>query len=95
MRRPRGPWRTIVTLVGVGSVAGAVLTELRKPPERRTWRGDLLGVVPYDLRPPTPARLRQTYWNPDEPRMVVPRCFGVGGDLNLYQLWRRLSGLRP
>jgi hypothetical protein len=32
---------------------------------------------------------------PDEPRLVVPRCFGVGGDLNRYQLWRRLSGRRP
>jgi hypothetical protein len=88
-------WRTIVTLVGVGSVAVAVLTELRKPPEQRTWRGYLLGAVPYDLRPPTLERLRQTYWNPAEPRLVVPRFFGVGWDLNLYQLWRLLSGLRP
>jgi hypothetical protein len=94
MRRPRVPWRTIVTLVGVGSFAGAVLTEVRKPPEQRAWRGYLLGVVPYDLRPPTLARLRQTYWNPDEPRLVVPRYFGVGWDLNLYQLWRRLPGRR-
>ena len=84
-----------MTLVGVGSVAGAVLTELRKPPELRTWREHLFGVVPYDLRPPTLERLRQTYWNPDEPRVVVPRFYGVGWDLNLYQLWRLLSGLRP
>jgi hypothetical protein len=95
MRRPRGPWRTIVTLVGVGSVAGAVLTELQKPAELRTWRGYLLGVLPYDLRPPTLERLRQTYWNPDEPRVVVTRFFGVGWDLNLYQVWRLLSGRRP
>ena len=78
-----------MTLVGVGSVAGAVRTELQKPPELRTWRGYFFGGPPYDLRPPTLERLRQTYWNPDEPRVVVPRCFGVGWDLNFYQLWRR------
>jgi Family of unknown function (DUF5808) len=95
MRRPRGRWRTLAALVGAGSLAAAVLTELRTPPGRRTWRGTLLGVVPYDLRPPTPARLRQAYWNPDEPRLVVPRVFGVGWALNLYQLWRRVPGARP
>jgi hypothetical protein len=94
MRRPRGRWRTLAALVGAAGLAAAVLTELRKPPARRTWRGTLFGVVPYDLRPPTPARLRQAYWNPDEPRLVVPRVFGVGWGLNVYQLWRRLPGGR-
>jgi hypothetical protein len=84
-----------LALTAVGSVAGAVLTELRKPPGLRTWQGYLLGVVPYDLRPPTLERLRQTYWNPDEPRVVVPRFFGVGWDLNLYQIWRRRPGALP
>ncbi|MCA1588209.1 MAG: hypothetical protein LC744_06055, partial [Chloroflexi bacterium] len=42
----------------LGAVIGAVYTELRKPPQRRTWHGKLLGVVPYDLRIPKLDDLR-------------------------------------
>ena len=41
-----------------GAVAGAVYTELRKPPDQRTWHGKLLGFVPYDFRMPSLEQLR-------------------------------------
>ena len=42
--------------------------------------------VPYDWRRPTAARVRSRWWNPDEPRLVTPKSFGWGYDLNLYRL---------
>lgn len=50
--------------------------------------GKFLGV-PYDLRFPTPARIRERVWNPDDPRIIVPRVFGAGWTLNLYSLRSR------
>lgn len=42
--------------------------------------------VPYDFRRPTVARFRSRWWNPNDPRLLTPKTFGVGWDLNLYRL---------
>ena len=47
--------------------------------------------VPFEFRVPTPQRIRQRLWNPDEESMVTPQAFGVGWTLNLYQVARRLG----
>ncbi|RJP26900.1 MAG: hypothetical protein C4536_14950 [Actinobacteria bacterium] len=47
--------------------------------------GKILGV-PYDLRLPTPARIRERMWNPDDPRIVTPRVFGAGWTINFATL---------
>ena len=47
--------------------------------------------VPFEFRVPTPQRIRQRVWNPDEESMVAPQAFGVGWTLNLYQVARRLG----
>ncbi len=52
--------------------------------------GTFLGV-PYDWRRPTLERTKQRWWNPDEPRLFVPRVFGWGYDMNLA----RLLGRKP
>jgi len=52
--------------------------------------GKFLGV-PYDWRRPTLARFKERWWNPDEPRLLVPKVFGVGWDINLA----RLLGRKP
>jgi hypothetical protein len=52
--------------------------------------GKILGV-PYDLRRPTVARFKERWWNPDEPRLFVPKVFGLGWDVNLA----RLLGRKP
>lgn len=48
--------------------------------------GKILGVVPYDLRRPTLARMKERLWNPGDERVVVPRVFGAGWTFNFYQL---------
>ena len=80
-RRKRVALTITATLVGA-----AVATELRKPPAERTWHGRILGVVPYDFRPPTFERVMARWWNPDDPRLFTPRVFGVGWDVNLARL---------
>ncbi len=72
----------------------AILTELRKQPDDRTWHGSLAGVVPYDLRPPSLARLRSTFWDPDNPQILVPHAFGVGWSINLASVVSHLRAAR-
>jgi len=45
--------------------------------------GEILGLVPYDLRPPNLARLRERLWNPRDERFLVPTFFGVGWTVNV------------
>ncbi|HEX4834474.1 MAG TPA: DUF5808 domain-containing protein [Trebonia sp.] len=51
--------------------------------------------VPYDWRIPTPEKFKARWWNPGDTRVLTPRAFGWGYDLNLYWLahpaefWRR------
>ncbi len=73
---------------GLALVVGAVAAELRKPAGERTWHGRLVGFVPYDLRPPTVARVKAAWWSPDNPRIVTDRAFGVGWAVNLGRLVR-------
>jgi hypothetical protein len=86
-RRPRLRVALAAALVGA-----AVVRELRKPADERTWEGRLAGVLPYDLRPPTPARFRSRVWNPDDERLIVPQVFGIGWTLNLGRLFRLVRG---
>jgi hypothetical protein len=57
-----------------------------KGDEPRTGR--FLGM-PYDWRRPTVQRVKQRMWNPDDPRLLTPRAFGWGYDLNVYRLLHR------
>ena len=85
------PWRRLrrvrrfTRVVSFGLLAAAIAQELGKPEGQRTGRGKVLGVVPYDFRPPTWERIRRAYWNPEEPRLFTDRVFGVGWALNLHR----------
>jgi len=57
-------------------------------PTKRSRTGKFLGV-PYDWRPPTAARVRSRWWNPDEPRLFTPKAFGWGFDVNIARLLGR------
>ena len=86
----RKHWRWLGLLL----VAAAIANELRKPVGERTWHDRLLGVLPYDVRPPTLARVKQTLWDPQNERILVPQAFGVGWSLNVGGLLQRLGLLR-
>jgi hypothetical protein len=83
-RTPRRRW--LGPIVGVGLLGAAVMTELRKPADQRTWEGAIAGRIPYDLRRPTLARARERIWNPADRRIIVPTVFGVGWTVNLGRL---------
>jgi hypothetical protein len=69
----RNIWRLILAIIGVV----AIVQELRKPPEKRTWHGKVADLVPYDFRMPSAERFRETYWNPDGP-ILSAKVWGVG-----------------
>ncbi|HEX2766592.1 MAG TPA: hypothetical protein VHR55_08165 [Candidatus Limnocylindria bacterium] len=79
----------------LAAFAAAIYTELRKPPEERTWHGKLLGFVPYDFRMPTLERIRQAYWNPRSPKIITDRPIGVGWAINIPTALRRLGVKAP
>ncbi len=81
------PVRRVAGVVAMGMMVAAVWQELRKPADEREWHGQLLSVVPYDLRPPSMARLQKSFWAPETSSVFVPRAFGVGWNINLAALW--------
>jgi hypothetical protein len=76
-------------------LAAALVTELRKPKELRTWNGLVAGVVPYEFRPPTLARVRERWWNPHDDRVLTEHVFGVGWSINLARLAQLLGFRSP
>ncbi|HZU66366.1 MAG TPA: DUF5808 domain-containing protein [Ktedonobacteraceae bacterium] len=64
----------------------AINQQLNRSPEERTWHGSVLGI-PYDLRVPTIDKLQATFWNKDNPQLLVPTAFGMGWTINFYPLF--------
>ena len=56
--------------------------------------GKFLGV-PFEFRFPTVKRVRERWWNREDPRIFTPHVFGVGWSLNLYQVRKRLGPAEP
>lgn len=56
--------------------------------------GTFLGI-PFDWRRPSLVRLRERWWNREDPRVFTPKAFGWGYDINLAALLMRLRILRP
>jgi len=85
--------RKLVKWTAIALAVVAIVEQLRRPSDERTWEGTVVGFVPYDFRPPTIERARSRWWNPDEPRLFVPQVFGVGWTINLSRLVGRVSDL--
>ena len=64
--------RRFVKLVAFGLIVTAVIEQLRRDPNERTWEGAVAGIVPYDFRVPTLARARSRWWNTDDDREPRP-----------------------
>lgn len=92
---PRSRSRKAAAGVGLALIAAAVAQQLRRPPAERDWHGTLGGVVPYDLRPPTPTRLRDSLWAPESEHFWLPRAAGVGWSPNLARVVSLIEGWRP
>ena len=71
----------------------AVLQELMRPRQFRTWHGRVAGFVPYDFRKPTLRRIANAVWAPDNPNLFTDTAFGVGWSINLAQLPRVMMGM--
>jgi hypothetical protein len=75
----------VMVIIGITALMGlAIREQWQMPPEERTWHGTLYGI-PYDFRPPTTERLRETFWNKDTARVLVPQFFGMGWSINFYR----------
>ncbi len=72
----------LIRLTTAALAVAAVVKELRTPAEERQWHGSL-GFVPYDLRMPTFARIKERMWDPDNMHVINPRVFGVGWTVNI------------
>ena len=75
-------FRRLIKLITLALAIAAVVKELRTPSALRTWHGKIIGFVPYDLRFPTIARIKERMWNPQSAHLINPRVFGVGWTLN-------------
>jgi hypothetical protein len=91
IRSELGDLAWLLRMAAFAALAGAVYTELRKPPDERTWHGRLFGFVPYDFRPPTPAKVIGAWWNPKSDQVVGDPVFGVGWSINVAALADRLG----
>ena len=72
-----------LTMIAIGK-------EIQKPKEQRTWHGNV-ACFPYDFRIPTLEKIRDTFWNPYDSRLIMPTVFGVGWSVNLYALMEALG----
>src|SRR5688572_2565036 len=90
---PKG-LKTLLFQLSVAVAIIAIVDQLRRPADERTWYGTIL-FVPYDFRPPTPGRFLRAWYNPDDPRLFTPRDFGVGWALNFAQVYRLIKRSTP
>lgn len=56
--------------------------------------GRMLGM-PYELRVPSSDRIASRWWDPLNPRIFVPRVFGLGWDINFGALAVKLHLVNP
>lgn len=84
--RARKIWSLVFAIIGII----AIVQELQKPKDQRTWHGKVADVVPYDFRMPTVERIKATYWNPEGP--ILPgKVFGAGWALNVGAIVARFK----
>ena len=87
-------FRKLIGAAALTLLTAAVVRELGIPRDQRTWHGRVMGV-PYDLRRPTWRRVQESWWAPDDPRLVTPRVLGVGWSVNLGRIAAVIKARRP
>ena len=71
----------------------AVCQELEKPEEERHWHGRV-GFIPYDFRPPTIQKIKDTFWNPESTSVFMLEICGVGWAVNFHALLEKMRVIR-
>ncbi len=61
---------------------------------RSILAGRVLGI-PYEFRPPTARRIAHRWWNLLDRRVLVPRAWGIGWDINFGAVAVWLGVVRP
>ena len=84
--------RRLARMAALGLTIAAISQEMSKAPADRTWTGKVFGFVPYDFRPPSWDRLREAYWNAEDPRIFTERPLGVGWAINFFRAQLLLRG---
>jgi len=84
----------LIKIATLALVAAAIYQELKKPKSEREWHGKIADFIPYDFRLPTGEKLRQRFWNPEDPRILTEHVFGVGWAINFYTVLERLERLK-
>lgn len=81
-------------LASLGSPERVAAEALRQAPERRRrWEGSIAGI-PGGLSL-DPETLASRMWNPADPRLLMPRAFGLGWSVNFGAVAVRLGLVRP
>lgn len=77
--------KAVVTVIGIALLFRVL--EQRGVKSHGTFLG-----IPYDFRFPTLGRLKESFWNPGDSRVLTPHVFGWGYSLNLpaFLRWLRL-----
>ncbi|MCL2594562.1 MAG: hypothetical protein FWD83_03460 [Promicromonosporaceae bacterium] len=83
-----------VALGDAGDYAAQLSAALTDPPQPADPQWRVLGL-PVETRGPGSAEVRTRAWDPLNPRIIVPRIFGLGWRLNYGALAVRLGLLRP
>lgn len=63
--------KRLAIAIGAGLLAAAIVEELRKPGDERTWEGRIAGLIPYDLRVATREGFREAMDRPEEARLIL------------------------
>jgi hypothetical protein len=84
-KKTASPVNAIFSLLLLIYVAIAIIQQLQRPPEERTWYGKIAGI-PYDFRRPTVERIRAAFWNKDTSQIFLPQAFGIGWSINMYPI---------
>ena len=74
--------------------AAHVIDAFARSADPADGEGQVFGV-PFETRGATDAAVRSRIWAPSDPRILVPRMFGLGWAVNLGAVAVRLGLLRP
>ncbi len=79
------------TAADVAELARTLDDQSRDHGEGHSW----LGRLPLDFSAPSAEKVARTWWNPRDPRLFVPRVFGLGWSLNFGSAAVKLGLIEP